>query len=180
MSLFLAVGQQYVPSFIKKRTLQELFEVTAGAFQCRAPDPKGFSYEEYLNEYAQFTRDKADEGIKRGIEAGVKQRLYDGAYTLAQKTKHDYHINSTKDALKMARIVYGILKIDFQSDPQGEVTIKRCFFSGIYAKEVCRLISSLDEGFLEGLTGGRFRFSQRMTEGKDRCLARFTFDRSLG
>jgi len=178
MNFLLAVGQLYIPSSLKKRRLRELFDVTAGAFRCQAPGLEGIPFDECLRRYALFTRDKAEEFIHQGNDIEIKLRLYNGASVLAQRLKSDFHIDSVEDVMKMAKIVYRILNIDFESKLQGEVLIRRCFFSTYYSKAVCRMISSLDEGFLEGLSGGTFRFSQRITDGKACCLARLSFNRS--
>ena len=52
---------------------------------------------------------------------------------------------------------------------RNEFAIRRCFFSGFYSPEVCRLISSLDEGLAAGLTGGKLCFVQRITDGGSCC-----------
>jgi hypothetical protein len=178
MNFLLAAGQLYIPSFVKKRRLRELFDVTAGAFQCQAPGLEGIGFDECLRRYALFTRDKAEEFINRGNDIEIKLRLYNGAYGLAQRLRRNFHIDSAEDVMKMAKIVYRILKIDFESNLQGDVLIQRCYFSAYYSRDVCRTISSIDEGFLEGLSGGTFRFSQRMTEGKECCLAHLSFSRN--
>lgn len=179
MNLLLVAGQLYIPSFIKKRRLRELFDVTAEAFQCKAPTLEGLPFNECLRRYALFTKENAEELINRGQNFEISLRLYKGAYALAQKLRKNYHLDSVEDIIRMAKIVYGILNIDFRSNPQGEIVIKRCFFSVFYSREICRMISSLDEGFLEGLSGGTFRFSQRITDGKECCLAQIYFNRSL-
>jgi hypothetical protein len=58
----------------------------------------------------------------------------------------------------------------------GDIVVRRCSFSRRYSAEVCRLMSRLDAGVLAGLAGGgELAFSERLTEGSDRCRARFTF-----
>lgn len=178
MNLLLAVGRFYVPSAIKKKKLRELFDATADAFQRETPLLEGLSFDQCLRQYALFTRDQAEESLRRGNDLEIKPRLYQGASALAQRLKRSFRIDRLEDALKMARIVYKILKIEFESDQNGAVLIRRCFFSSFYSSQVCRVLSSLDEGLLEGLSGGRLRFSQRITEGKDCCLAHLSFERS--
>ena len=178
MNLLLAVGRLYVPSAIKKKKLRELFDVTADAFQRETPLLEGYSFDQCLRQYALFTRDQAEESLRRGNDLEIKPRLYQGAYALAQRLKKSFRIDRSEDALKMAKIVYKILKIEFESDQNGAVLIRRCFFSSFYSSQVCQVISSLDEGLLEGLSGGSFRFSQRITEGMESCRAHLSFGRS--
>lgn len=179
MNVLLIFGQIHIPSSIKKKKLVELFHTTADAFQCKAPELKGLSFNECLRLYALFTRDTAEEFIRQGNELDVKNRLYKGAYMLAQGLQKSLHVDNMEDVMKTAKLIYKILKIDFKSDQNGEVLIKQCYFSSFYSSQVCKLISSLDEGLMEGLSEGTFRFSQRITEGKACCMAHLSFDRSL-
>jgi hypothetical protein len=76
----------------------------------------------------------------------------------------------------LSRVLYRILGIDFEGRLDGGVTIKLCAFSRHYTGRVCRLISALDAGAASGLTGGGIlEFKERITEGRDCCLARLTF-----
>jgi hypothetical protein len=177
MNLRLVFGQIFVPSFLKKKKLIGLFNTTADAFQCRAPDLKGLSFNECLKRYAIFTSNKAEESIRLANDLEVKNRLYKGAYILAQGLKKSFRVNSVDDVMKTAKLVYRILDIEFDNDQKGGVLINRCFFSSFYSIQACQIISSLDEGLLEGLSGGTFRFSQRITEGKECCRARLFFNR---
>jgi hypothetical protein len=78
--------------------------------------------------------------------------------------------------IRGARLLYGILSIDFQGAPDGDIVINRCFFSRDYTPKTCALMSGLDEGVLAGLSGGgRLEFSARITENKAVCRARFDF-----
>ncbi|MBN2238432.1 MAG: hypothetical protein JW712_01555 [Dehalococcoidales bacterium] len=178
MSILVQAGLVYIPAFIKKKKLTELFRVTAEAFQSDVPDLKGLSFDECLKKYAAFTRDKAEEAITGGKEPEIKKRLYDGAFIMAGELKRSFRANSEKDVIMLARLVYKLLGIDFRCDTDGRVIIKRCFFSSYYSGEVCSLISSLDEGLMEGLSGGTFGFSRRITEGNDCCRASLSFGRS--
>ena len=74
--------------------------------------------------------------------------------------------------MALGRLVYAAIRIDFRGTELGDVTVNRCFFSSFYSAQVCQVISSLDAGLLAGLTGGaQLTFSERITEGADRCRA---------
>jgi len=165
-----------MPAFLKKKKLAELYDVTASAFQCERPSLRGLSAEQCLHSYAEFTRDKAEECIRQGAEVETRTRLYNGAFAMAQEIKRKFGVDCLADALITARLVYRILGIKFTGDQNGGIVINRCFFSSYYSSPVCCLISSLDEGLLEGLSGGSFRFTQRITEGKRCCRAVLSFD----
>jgi hypothetical protein len=174
MNLRLFVLKIYIPNFIKKKKLDDLFQMTALAFECEAPEVKGRSYSEQLKTYAVFTRSEAEKCLDRGkdIEA-VKTRLFQGAFRLGRNIRRMFCLGSPDEIMEMSRILYQILGIDFVGRTCGDVTIKSCFFSNYYSPRICRLISSLDEGLTAGLSGGgRLSFSQRITEDKDCCKAR--------
>lgn len=175
MSLLLSIARMWVPTFIKKKKLQELFELTADAFQVDLPDLKNLSYEDCLKTYARFTQMNAEEVTRLDIHTkAVKDRLYRNAFQMGEKLRKDFHIKTQTDAMILSTILYNILKIDFTGNTSGEVIIKRCFFSEFYTLETCRLISALDKGVAAGLSaGGKLVFKTRITEGNNSCLATF-------
>jgi hypothetical protein len=175
MNLRLLALKIYIPAFIKKKKLDELFQLTAHAFGCEAPKRKGNSYNERLKSYAMFTRCKAEICLQEEKKLKeVKTRLFQSAYRLGRKIRRKFCLRSPNEIMEMSRILYRILGIDFEGTTCGDVTIKSCLFSNYYSPRICQLISSLDEGLAAGLSeGGRLSFSQRITEDKDCCKARF-------
>jgi hypothetical protein len=171
MSLLLSVSNLYVPGFVRKRQLERLFKATSAAFGCAAPSTAGLSCDETLKLYAHFTRQQADQSIRQGRELETQARLFQNALNIGQQLKRDFRV-SQPEVMRMAALVYRLLKIDFRGADDGCIVIKRCFFSVYYTGQVCRLISSLDEGLLVGLAGGgRLGFSRRITEGAEYCRA---------
>jgi hypothetical protein len=167
----------HIPAFIRKAKLVELYRLTAHAFGCPPPVRKRRSYRELLEDYAEFTRSQAESCLQggTGLEE-VKRKLFEGAYRMGRDIRHSFRLRNPADILEMSRILYRIMGIDFSGTGTGDVTIRRCFFSDYYTPHVCRVISSLDEGFAAGLSkGGSLSFSQRITEGKESCKARFVF-----
>lgn len=175
MNLLLSIARIYVPAFIKKNKLQELFELTAEAFRSDLPDIKNLSYFDCLKAYAQFSKTNAEEVIKfNNNTKAVKKRLYRNAYRLGEKLRNDFRIKTQADVIRLIKILYKILRIEFAGRSSGEVIIKNCFFSQFYTPDVCRIISSLDEGVAAGLSaGGKLVFKERITEGKNHCQANF-------
>lgn len=175
MNLLATVAQFYLPAFIKKKKLQELFELTADGFQSDMPATKGLSYDECLSAYAQFSKAKAEELLKQPNKTEeVTKRLFLNAYQMGEKLRTDFRVKTQADVIRLSKILYRILKIDFAGNASGEITIRRCFFSEFYSPEICGIISSLDEGVAAGLSGGgRFVFKERITEGKSCCQATF-------
>jgi hypothetical protein len=180
MGLLLAISKIYVPQFIQKRKLEILFNATANAFQVTSPSTGGLSYNNCLKLYAQFTQEQALKSIQQGNELNVRSRLFQNAYQIGQRFKADFTINTIEDVMRMGTLIYKLLKIEFEGEPRGNIVIKRCFFSAYYSSNVCRLISSLDEGLLTGLSGGgKLNFSQRITEGNECCRAYLEASRRL-
>jgi hypothetical protein len=175
MNLRLLPLKIYIPAFIKKKKLDELFQLTALAFGCETPERKGHSFNERLKTYAVFTRCEAEKCLQEEKKLGeVKTRLFQGAYQLGRNIKRKFCLRNPDEIMEMSQIMYRILGIDFKGKACGDVTIKSCFFSNYYSPRICQLISSLDEGLAAGLSeGGRLSFSQRITEDKDCCKARF-------
>lgn len=175
MNLRLLALKICIPDFVKKKKLDDLFLLTAHAFGCETPGLKGYSYGERLKAYAMFTRCEAEKCLQEEEKTDeVKTRLFQGACRLGQNIRRRFCLRSPDEIMEMSQILYRLLGIDYEGRTGGEVTIKSCFFSEYYSPQICRLISSLDEGLAAGLSeGGRLSFSQRITEDKDCCKARF-------
>ncbi len=175
MNNLVAVLKYYSPEFIKKRVLNELFAITARAFDCAVPPLKGFSYTDLLKQYALFTRTEAEKSIENSRDLpAIRMRLFDQACQLGQELRKKFKIRTDEEVMELGQKLYAMLGIEFQGNSQGVVTISKCFFSEYYNSQVCHLISALDEGVLAGLSGGgQLNFSQRITDGKNCCQALF-------
>jgi len=173
MNLLLKILQIYIPTFIKKRKIVELFNCTALAFECGIPQLEGLSFDECLEKYALFTKEEVEKSIQQGNDLQtIKNRLYQNAFRLGEKLRKRFHVTTIEEVMTMSRILYRTMEIEFHGTVQGEITINRCFFSRYYSRQVCQVISSLDEGVIAGLSGGgQLIFSERITEGKDCCKA---------
>jgi hypothetical protein len=178
MRLALAVLGFHLPTFLKKQMLVELCGLTARSFGVPSPDLKGLSYDRTLEAFALFSKGEAEKLAEDGPQGrAVKDRLYHSSRELGQQLRARFRLQNPEDVFLLSRLLYQALGIDFEDRTDGEVIIRRCFFSRFYTPAVCRIISSLDEGMAEGLSGGgRLDFYQRITEGHDCCRARFVFE----
>jgi hypothetical protein len=181
MNIAVRLLEHYTPTFVKKRALHDLFMATAAAFGCTAPPHRGLSYDEYLRLFAQFTQGQVEAVIRDGRDlAAVEGRLYEKAFQLGEKFARVLHIRSQTEMMVVGRLLYAMLDIDFQSNPQGEVMIRRCYFSQFYTGPICRVMSAMDCGLFAGLSqGGQLCFAARITEGAPCCLARFTLPEQI-
>jgi hypothetical protein len=173
MKVLFKILPQELPVFVRQVILVELFKATADGFETPVPALRHLSYTARLQAYAVFTKEQAEKALVSGIDAGVvKERLYQNAYTLGMKLCKWFGIENIEDVMRMGKILYNVMGIEICGNAQGEVTVKRCFFSPFYSGRVCALISSMDEGLFSGLSGGRrLVFSERLTEGSECCKA---------
>ena len=175
MSVALRLLQLHTPEFFKKQALRELFEATANAFGREVPSLETQSLLQRLRTYARFTAEQAEEYLQRGEDpASLEARLHRNARRLGQRLRQRFGITRRQEVMAMARILYSIIDIDFEGSPEGDIVIRRCYFSQFYSPRVCELISALDEGLLAGLAGGgKLTFTERITQGCEACKARF-------
>jgi hypothetical protein len=180
VGLFLAASSIYIPQFIRKRKLEDLFQATADAFGIDKPSTKSLPYDQCLELYARFTQNEAGRAIQQGKDLEVQSRLRRNAYCIGEKLKADFHIRTAEEVMRLSALVYKLLHIDFHGESGGNIVIRECYFRAYYSSSVCRLISSLDEGLLAGLSGGgKLSFSQRLTAGNECCRAFFEADGSF-
>jgi hypothetical protein len=174
MSLALRLLDRHVPAVVRRAALRALFRTTAAGFGCPVPPLGGLDADALLRRYALFTRDRAEAALRDARDLpDLQDQLERGARTLGARLRAGLRLRTTEDAMAAARVLYGLLDIDFRGTGQGEITVRRCRFSEVYSAEVCRLVGALDAGLLAGLSGGdRLEFTQRLTEGGPCCLAR--------
>lgn len=175
MSLQLKLLQLYTPGFLKQQALGELYGATADAFGCPMPSLEKLPFGERLKSYASFTAAQAERAIESGQSLGPLQaRLRQNAYRLGQRLRERFGLRQPQEIMALARVLYGIIGIDFVGSPEGEIVIRHCYFGQFYSPRVCQLISALDEGLLAGLAGGgKLIFSERITAGATACKACF-------
>ena len=175
MKLLLTLSRVYIPAGIKKQYLQQLFDLTASAFQDQAPQIKGLSFKQCLLQFAQYSKAQTETSIRLRQDLQlIKSRLYHNAFQLGRSIRKRFKIKTAREVISLIKVIYRVLGIDFEADLQGEALIKKCFFSQFYSREVCEVISAIDEGMAAGLSdGGKLTFTQRMTAGEDCCRAYF-------
>lgn len=177
MNLRLALLQIYLPRFIRKGKLRELFGITARAFHTEMPRLDGIPYRECLERYARFTGEVAGDTVRRGIPVQeIEDQLHAGALEMGKTLRRQLRVSTREECMTACRLLYRALEIDFRGNVHGEIVIRSCFFSSYYSREVCRLISSLDAGLIAGLSGGgELAFSQRITDGGKCCRAHIVY-----
>jgi len=174
MNILLKILPHNLPAFIREEILAELFEATADAFECPAPAHDHLSYDACLRTYALFTTEQAEKALQSGRDVpAIKTRLYQNAYPLGGKLRKWFSVDTMEEVMELGQILYRAIGVEIQGDIQGDVTVRRCYFSQFYSGPVCDLISALDDGVFSGLSGGgRLVFSERLTEGNECCKAK--------
>ena len=155
-----------------KKGLKDLFRMTAEAFGQQPPDLRAMSRADILQSYACFTRTEAERSLAAGTEQAVRETLRDRSVRLGRDIRSRLPIRNRADEAAALRAIYRLLAIDLAVDAHGGVTIRRCSLAAHYPPEICRFMSAMDEGIVAGLSGGRLVFSERLTEGSDRCRGR--------
>jgi hypothetical protein len=174
MNIKLFLSQFYLPASYRKRKIAELFKVTAKAF---GVNPAAVLREEspdvLLERYAEFSKNQAQVILKnRGLVEGIKAGLFAGARGMGICLRNELNLKNDRDFHIATRVIYKALKIELEFVGNGEILIKKCFFSRFYSEEICSLMSSLDSGLIAGLSGGlKMSFYQRITEGCLCCRA---------
>jgi hypothetical protein len=178
MSLRLRALEFHVPDVVARSALRRLFDATVAAFGCEPEDLDGLDHRALLKRYASFTSTCAERALAGRTDLDtVSRRIRAHAYALGTALRRWLGVRTRADALRAVRIAYRMIGIDLRADEHGYVTVDRCAFAERYTPEVCRLMSALDAGLIAGLTdGGRLAFSERITEGRPRCLARISWE----
>ena len=182
MSLRLRLLELCIPERVARSAIRRLLEATASAFGCEPVEVNGLDRRMMLERYAAFTASNADRAVARRDDLDdLAHRMWSNAYAMGESLRHRLGVRTREDAVRAARIAYRMIDIDLRADRYGDVVVERCFFAERYSPAVCRLMSSLDAGVVAGLTGGgRLTFSERITEGRPRCIARIAWEGALG
>jgi hypothetical protein len=181
MNIRLKAASVFLPPPLRRKKLNQLFRLTAQAFQSEMPDLAGLGLEECLHLYGVYTGEEAEKVLAGGDVQAVETRLFQNAYWLGKDFRRSLRPRTVPEIMTAAGILYKALGIEFRGDADGRIVIRSCFFSRYYSRKVCEFMSALDRGILSGLSdGGELTFIQRLTEGKDCCLAEFVFRDGTG
>jgi len=169
--MLIKIMQIYMPEFLKKKRLKELFCLTADAFDTEMPALRGLTFRECLWKYAFFSKEQAELCLQCGCHLEeVKSRLYHNSFLFGEKLRKSLHVKTWDESVEVLKTFYQFIGIDFEHNGNKAFVIRQCSFSKYYSAEVCALISSMDEGLAAGLSnGGRLCFTQRITDGSHCC-----------
>jgi hypothetical protein len=179
MNLRLFIMAHFLPDFIVKKKLLDLIKLTAQAFNMDPPGLSHCSLNKMVEQYARFTRTAADMTLQQTPEQRqlIKEKLYQNARQFGDNMRKLLHPTNMDEVMTGGALLYKMLRIEFEGDNNGEIVIRRCFFSSYYTSPTCKLISAIDAGVMAGLSdGGIMTFSRRITEGQRCCRAHLRFE----
>lgn len=102
--------------------------------------------------------------------AEQQKRLSTKAYRLGRLLRRFLFDRRNETLNRLVFCLYQGIGIDMSGLLPGDVIVTRCHFSRHYSPAVCAIASLMDAGVICGLYGGgKFLFSQRITEGHDVC-----------
>lgn len=180
MNFRLSAAEIHIPRRLREKKIRGLFNLTAQAFGSEAPCLSGLSFPEILEAFARFTSDQADRLLSGTGASEAKSRLRDAAFIFGGELRRDFGLCSRTEVMRAGRLLYRLLGIDFRGNETGAIVVQKCFFADYYSPQTCGFMSALDEGVMAGLAGGgRLEFSERITDNRSRCLARFEFPAEL-
>ena len=159
----------HTPALLVGVQLQILLNLAARAFHAPGKSVWRRAPGQALREYAEFTVGC----MRRG--GAEPENLYRSAFDLGNRLRRLTGFTDAEDAERLIFYLYRNLQIDMDGHLPGEITVRKCYFSGFYAPEQCALMSAVDSGVMSGLLGGgTLTFTRRITEGCGSCAARFT------
>jgi hypothetical protein len=193
MSLKLRLASIWLPSFLIKKELERVAEVTMGCLDqlllkykpdimetiSRDDLPMDGNLDDRRRIMANAHNIRIESlieamGYENAVNIGRKY-LFKAGLKLGRDARERLTVNdSLPDLLRAARVLYQVLGIEFEIEYGDEITIiiNKCCLSNYYTPETCRILSAADEGVVQGLNENiRMKFTQRMTDGPSECLA---------
>lgn len=105
-----------------------------------------------------------------GCSKAQLMRLNESAFRLGTILRCCLTDRSAQALMKVVVVLYRNIGIEMQGAFPDEVSVVRCHFCAYYTPHTCTAASSIDAGVICGLYAAPdLRFTQRITEGKDKC-----------
>ena len=161
--------ERHTPALLVGVQLQILLNLAARAFHAPGKSVWRRAPGQALREYAEFTVGC----MRRG--GAEPENLYRSAFDLGKRLRRLTGFTDAEDIERLIFYLYRNLRISMSGHLPGEITVRKCYFSGFYAPEQCALMSAVDSGVMSGLLGGgTLTFTERITEGHKTCAGCFT------
>lgn len=158
--------EHHTSAFFRRAQIQILADLAADSFGRGKIRIRKGSPAKALKEYAAFT--------VSCMEAGPADpdRLFRDAARLGSRIRRASGLTDRSDLQKLVFLLYRNIDIEMTGNLPGEIVVSSCYFNRFYTPRQCRLMSCVDSGIVSGIFGGgQLVFSQRITDGCDRCVA---------
>ncbi len=160
--------EKHAPEYFYRIQIQALANLAADSFGCERIRISRGSHSQALKDYAQFTA-KCMESRPADTD-----RLFRDAYELGSKVRRVSGLTDKSDLQRLVFMLYRNIDIFMVGEVPGEISVLGCYFSRFYTPRQCELMSCVDSGIVSGIFGGgELTFSQRITEGCEKCIACF-------
>lgn len=158
----LTLVEKYPLPIVSRLEVLILMKITARAF---GKKPKRILFAKNpLGVYALFTK----ECMKKETD---RKHLYKITRRIGNQIRQISGFTEDADLQRLIFLLYRNIGIRMTGSLE-EIWVEECYFSHHYSPANCAFISAMDRGIVEGLLGGgRLAFTQRLTQGCDRCRA---------
>ncbi len=196
MSLRLRLASWWMPRFMKAREIERIRSSTFAALdqllEEHAPgalvtggDAHGRRLEGLRAAMAQGHRRRVEALIRSmGRENAIplgRSALFPVGEALGRDARRRLGVGETRrELLQAAGVMYDILGIEFtvSTGPEGDrLVVSRCALSSHYSRDVCAILSAVDEGAVSGLNpGAKMLFREHLTDEAPRCIASISME----
>lgn len=191
MSVRLRLASLWMPRFVKAREMEKIRSLTYAALDELLAEHAPGEFEADEDVHVRRLEDRRAvmaQGHRKRVEALIKGVGRERAILLGRNSLHSIGEALGRDArrrlgvgdtrselLQAASVMYDILGIEFtvSTGPDGDrLVVSRCALSSHYSRDVCAILSAVDEGAVSGLNpGAKMLFREHLTDGSPRCVA---------
>ncbi|OPY33815.1 MAG: hypothetical protein A4E31_00061 [Methanomassiliicoccales archaeon PtaU1.Bin030] len=196
MSLRLQLASCWMPRFMKVREIERIRSSTFAALDklleehvpgglMNEGDPRSRRLEDRRAAMAQGHRRRV-EALIRGVgrENAIplgRTALFSVGEAMGRNARRRLGVGETRrELLQAVGVMYNILGIEFtvSTGPGGDrLVVSRCALSPHYSKDVCTVLSAVDEGAVSGLNpGAKMLFREHLTDGAPQCVASISIE----
>lgn len=166
-------GENLFKRLFARIELQLLMIITAKGLRVPAINILTHSNTEALRCYAEFTRNN----LSDDVSTEVLQRMNTMAYRTGRLLRVLFLVRTQEAARQLVVKLYRNIGISMSFQSEDLIYFNSCYFSHFYTPNICMAASSLDDGFIRGITGcGRLSFKQRITENCEYCIAQHKYE----
>ncbi len=178
MPFWLAKLEENMPEAFLRLEVCVLIRLTAVSFVCKAPSVHGLDSRERLKLFRRFSADTVKTCRKEALPS-FRKNMYRRAFRIGRCLSLLPGLKDRENKKRLIIVLYRNIGIEVRdAEDEGNeagvwhICIPHCSFSSVYTPGICSVMSGMDAGIICGILGdGRFKFTQRITEGCPYCSA---------